>query len=221
VPEGVPLGVFRHVFMATADSLGGTLDYQERLPGTAQLSLHYPQDWVPKGLDENLIALYLYNPESDRWIMVGGNVTATGNNVTAAVNQTGTYGLFATEANRYDAGEVISGITISPNPFSPNGDGLYDETAISFFLTEEATITVEVYNIDGNRKNVLVQTFPFSGSDLTDPVPRRVPGLIWDGTDFSGQPVPYGIYVLRILATYNFGSGTRTIRSNHPVAVIR
>ena len=98
---------------------------------------------------------------------------------------------------------------------------LYDETAISFYLSQEATITVEVYNIYGDRKNVLVQTFPFSGSSLTDPVPRRVPGLIWDGSDFSGNTVPYGIYILRILATYNFGGGTRTIRSNHPVAVIK
>jgi hypothetical protein len=221
VPDGDPIGVFRQVFIATADTLGGYLDYEERLPGTAQLSLHYPQDWVPKGLDENLIALYLYNHESDRWLLVGGNVTPTGNNVTATINQTGTYGLFVTEANGYDPNEVISGITISPNPFSPNEDGLYDETAISFFLSEEATITVEVYNIQGDRKNILVQTFPFSGSDITDPVPRRVPGLIWDGTDFSGKTVPYGIYILRILATYNFGSGTRTIRSNHPVAVIK
>jgi hypothetical protein len=221
IPEGKPLGVFRQVFLATADTLGGYLDYEDKVPGNLQLSLHYPQDWVPQGLDENLITLYQYNPESDRWILVGGNVTPTGNNVTATINEVGTYGLFVTEANNYDAGEVISGITISPNPFSPNDDGLYDDTKISFFLTEEATITVEVYNIYGDRKNVLVQTFPFSGSSLTDPVPRRVPGLIWDGTDFGGNKVPYGIYILRILVTYNFGSGQRTIRSSHPVAVIR
>jgi len=221
IPEGRPLGVFRQVFLATVDTLGGYLDYDKEIPGNLQLSLHYPQDWVPKGLDENLITLYHYNPQSDRWILVGGNVTPTGNNVTATINEVGTYGLFATDANDYDAGEVISGITVSPNPFSPNSDGLYDDTKISFFLTEEATVTVEIYNVYGDRKNVLAQTFPFSGSSLTDPVPRRVPGLIWDGTDFSGHPVPYGIYVLRILVTYNFGSGQRTIRSSHPVAVIR
>jgi len=221
VPDGNPIGVFRQVFLATVDSLGGILDYQDHLPGTAQLSLHYPQDWVPAGLDENLIALYRYNPESDRWILFGGNVTPTGNNVTATINEVGTYGLFYTEANDYDPGLVISGITVSPNPFSPNGDGLYDDAAISFFLTEEATVTVEVYNIYGDRKNVLVQTFPFSGSDITDPTPRRVPGLIWNGTDFGGNPVPYGIYILRILVTYTQGGTTRTIRSSHPVAVIR
>ncbi|MEN8006540.1 MAG: glucodextranase DOMON-like domain-containing protein [Candidatus Krumholzibacteriota bacterium] len=221
IPDGRPIGVFRQVYIATSDTLGGYLDYGGPLPGNAQLSLHYPQEWVPEGIDENLIALYQYNSESDRWIKVGGNVTPTGNNVTATINQVGTFGLFVTEANSHDSGEVISGITISPNPFSPNGDGLYDDTNISFFLTQEATITVEVYNIYGDRKNILAQTFPFSGSDLTDPVPRRVPGLIWDGTESNGKPVPYGIYILRVLATYNFGGGTRTVRSNHPVAVIR
>jgi len=33
--------------------------------------------------------------------------------------------------------------------------------------------------------------------------------------------VPYGIYILRVVATYNQAGGTRSIRSNHSLAVIR
>jgi len=148
-------------------------------------------------------------------------VTPTGNNVKATVNHTGTFGLFLSEGLNYDRGEVISGITASPNPFSPNGDDLYDECTISFFLSQEATVTVEVFNIQGDRKRVLAETFPFAGTDLDDPTPRRVPGLIWDGRDQAGELVPYGVYVLRITATYNQAGGTRSIRSNHSLAVIR
>ena len=52
-------------------------------------------------------------------------------------------------------------------------------------------------------------------------MPRRVEGLVWDGMDENGHKVPYGIYILRLIVTYNQAGGERTIRSNHPVAVIR
>lgn len=221
VPEGVPLGVFREVTLATVDDLGGRLEYHGELPGTAELSLHYPQAWLPAGAEEQHVALYRYNPAAGRWLLVGGNVTGTGNNVTATIGQAGTYGLFLTDAVAATAGEVLSGITISPNPFSPNGDGLYDDTNISFFLDREATVTVEIYDITGVRRALLTETFPYAGADLNDPTPRRVPGLIWDGRTDNGEYVPYGIYILRVIATYNQAGGTRTIRSNHSVAVIR
>ncbi|MCB1183204.1 hypothetical protein KDM41_07210 [bacterium] len=221
VPEGRPIGVYREVFLATADTTGGYLDYQGALPLAYDLSLHFPQDWLPAGTDKEKLALYQYHEESDRWVLVGGNVSLTGNNVTAAVKRPGIYGLFLTDAVSYDAGEVMSGLLISPNPFSPNGDDLYDETSISFYLTQEATVTVEVYDINGKRKKVLTQSFSFQGTDLNDTTPRRVAGIVWDGTDFRGDVVPYGVYVLRILTTYNEAGGTRTIRSNHSVAVIK
>ncbi len=221
VPPGTPVGVFREVFIATADTLGGYIDYHGDLARPYSLSLHFPEVWVPAAADKNTVALYEYNAASDRWILVGGNVSLTGNNVTAAVLRAGIYGLFRTEAVKFDPQEVMSGVVVSPNPFSPNGDGLYDDAAISFYLTQEATVTVEVYNIYGDQKNILTQNFSYSGTDLNDTAPHRVPGLVWNGTDFKGEVVPYGIYVLRIIATYNQAGGTRTIRSNHSVAVIK
>ncbi len=71
------------------------------------------------------------------------------------------------------------------------------------------------------RKRVLTQTFPYTGDNPQERVPRRVAGLIWDGRDFAGNVVPYGVYVLRILTTFNQAGGTRTIRSNQSLAVIK
>ena len=145
----------------------------------------------------------------------------TGNKVSTAVSGVGTYGLFATDAISQDPNEVISGIFISPNPFSPNGDGLYDECSISFSLNQEVTVTVEIFNIDGKRKNVLAQTFSYAGQEQ-GAAPQRVSGLVWDGKDFRGDVVPYGIYVLRIEAAYNLADGTRRVfRENFSVAVIK
>ncbi len=220
VPAGTPLDAFRSVSLDMGDDQWSTV-LDGRLPRTFDLTLHYLQDVVPEGADEQKIGLYEYHAANGRWVLVGGNVNASGNLVTASVDHEGVYGLFWTPELAYDPGEVISGITVSPSPFSPNGDGLFDQTTISFFLTQEATVTVEVYNIDGRIKRRLMQTFPFGGDATGGAAPNRSSGLIWDGTDENGKFVPYGIYVLRLIVTYNQAGGQRTIRSNHPVAVIR
>ncbi|MFO7653497.1 MAG: glucodextranase DOMON-like domain-containing protein [Candidatus Krumholzibacteriia bacterium] len=221
VPAGRPLGIFREIYLGTVDALGGVRMQQERLPRPAELKLHYPQEWLPAGADENQVALYAYNEASHRWVVVGGHVSPAGNDVTANVLRPGIYGLFHSAEVEYDAGEVLSGVLLTPNPFSPNDDGLYDECTISFYLSQEATVTAEIYNIDGKRKRLLTENFSFSGDELDDRRPRRVPGLVWDGRDHAGDLVPYGIYVVRLIATYNQAGGTRTIRSNHALAVIR
>ncbi len=221
VPPGEAVGVFREISIATTDTLGGYLNQSGQLPANAQLSLHYPQAWLTPGTDENQIGMYEYNPTSNRWVLLGGNVTTTGNRVTSTITHTGTYGLFRTNGLSQQNGSVISGILVSPNPFSPNGDGLYDETNISFYLDREADVTVEIFNAQGNRKNVLQQTFHYAGDEQDDRIPHRVAGLVWDGRDFGGNIVPYGIYILRIETKYNQAGGTRTIRSNHSLAVIK
>jgi hypothetical protein len=179
VPRGTPIGVFRKFFLATADSLDGYRDLTGTLPSPLELSLHYPEAWLPAGVDRDQLAIYTYNEDADRWVLAGGNVNLTGSNVTLAASGTGTYGLFATEAMTRNDNEVISGIVISPNPFSPNGDGLYDECNISFYLNQEVAVTVEVFNIEGNRKNVLAQTVRTS---VRNREIRRGASPVWCGT---------------------------------------
>ena len=86
VPPGQPLGVFREITLVTRDTLGGLLDQGGHLPIEAQLSLHYPQAWVPRGADESQIGIYEYNWASNRWILAGGTVSVTGNRVTATID---------------------------------------------------------------------------------------------------------------------------------------
>ena len=219
-----PLGVTREVRLdlgAAAGLLLPELPLDERLPGPLTLTLHYMQSDLPAGADEDQVAVFEYHAAANRWVLVGGTVNPDGNEVTVNTDHAGTYGLFWARDLGYDTGQVVSGVTISPNPFSPNGDGLYDQTTISFYLEREASITLEVYNIDGKLKTRLQETVSYTGDDDAQGRPRRVAGLIWDGTDANGDPVPYGVYVLRLLATYQVGGGNRTIGSNHPVAVIR
>jgi hypothetical protein len=220
VPRATPLGVYRRIALDVGDE-ETFLPLEGRLPRAVGLSLHYTDSDLATGKPEQKIGLFEYHDRSDRWVLVGGHVNDRANSVTANVDHAGVYGLFWTEELGYDEDEIISGISVSPNPFSPNEDGLYDRCTIGFYLSQEATVTVEVYNIEGRLKRRLQETFPYSGVDDDARVPRRVEGLIWDGTADNGEYVPYGIYILRLIVTYNQAGGQRTIRSNHAVAVIR
>jgi hypothetical protein len=137
------------------------------------------------------------------------------------IRKLGTYGIFYDPSVEYDPGDVFSGVVFSPNPFSPNGDGLYEETNISFFLSKEATVTIEIFNIDGDRVRILKRLFPITAEDAPDNVPRRITGMTWDGKDNSGEVVPYGIYIMRFTVAFTQAAGQRTIRINEAVAVIK
>lgn len=220
------INVIRMLRLAATACPGGEPDVPplelpvQELAEPIEIAFHYPQ-YAAKNIDENLLAVYEWNEKAETWVLLGGNVNPYGNLVTVAVKRTGTYGVFYDPSFRYSPGEVFSGVVFSPNPFSPNGDGMYDETNISFYLSEEATVTVELYNIDGERVRILQRRVPFTAEDTPDKKPRRITGMTWDGTDNTGRPVPYGIYVARFTVTFQQASGQRTIRTNAAVAVIQ
>ena len=64
-----------------------------------------------------------------------------------------------------------------PNPFNP-------ETSIVYHLPEHAHVTLEIYNILGQRVITLVDEEQPAGS-------KRVK---WSGVDQNGIPVPSGVY---------------------------
>jgi flagellar hook assembly protein FlgD len=84
-----------------------------------------------------------------------------------------------------------SKVITSPNPFSPNSDGIDDVTIISGEIPEKsARIRAEVYDIRGR----LIQTLKdnrFSGSQFN---------LVWDGKDVNGRIARIGIYIIFIQA---------------------
>ena len=226
-PGATPVNVYRKIeFEAVFRMIeegGDTVDVTVPVPefeDKISISFHYPQYSI-SGIDEDLIGVYEYTESTEKWIYIGGTVNPYGNLITVAVSRPGTYALFYNPEFRYNPGEIFSGVVFSPNPFSPNGDGLYEETEISFYLNAEATVTIEIYDMDGNRKRILERRFSITAEDTPDAVPRRVTGFTWDGRDNSGYMVSYGIYICRFTVTYQQAAGQRTIRHNAAVAVIK
>lgn len=88
-------------------------------------------------------------------------------------------------------------LTLSPNPFSPNGDGCNDRLNISISLPAGSyLLVVSVYDTSGKCVRKLASGLPVG------PVIR----LAWNGTEDSGEPLPSGSYRISIQAAGFSGS---------------
>ena len=87
-------------------------------------------------------------------------------------------------------GELVEGLAVGPNPFTPNGDGINDAAEISleiFKLTASRRLQVRMYALDGRRvwqREELV----LSGRTT----------VRWDGVDDRGRRVPPGLYLCQV-----------------------
>ena len=86
---------------------------------------------------------------------------------------------------------VVKSPNITPNPFTPNGDGINDEVVFSFdlfLLLEQVDVQLEIYDLSGRR----VTQLQMGGSTAGNLE------IKWDGRDQDGQMTPPGIYLYRL-----------------------
>jgi hypothetical protein len=98
---------------------------------------------------------------------------------------------------------IIHGLDVDPTPFTPNGDGVNDETTITYGianLTSVAPVSVVVYDLAGRPLKVV-----YSGHDVSRSFAR-----LWDGTGDDGQKLPPGLYVVRLEVDADTGTESRT-----------
>ncbi|MCD4690558.1 hypothetical protein K8S17_03775, partial [bacterium] len=200
-------GTAREVSLETADG-GGVSP-----AGPIGVALHYSQYDVGS-LDEEKFGLFEWITQTDRWILAGAANSPLGNTISAESDVLGTLGVFFWEALGFDNEVGLSGVLTEPNPFSPNGDGLYDEMIITFYLGREADhVNIEFYDLAGKLARRLVWHQP---TEYTGRTPVQIQ---WDGTDMNGRVVPYGIYVMRVEA--RFRQQPTYERVNRAVVVIK
>ncbi|MEE9443400.1 MAG: hypothetical protein V3V99_12115 [candidate division Zixibacteria bacterium] len=76
-------------------------------------------------------------------------------------------------------------LRVSPDPFSPNGDGFEDIAVISYDMPPGNSFDLFIYDISGRKLKTI-----FESSQI-------IPGEIeWDGTDDYNQTLAVGIYIL-------------------------
>ena len=88
-------------------------------------------------------------------------------------------------------GELLVDVEVSPNPFTPNGDGVNDRLGFSYKLREVAVdrpVSVYIYDLSGSLVAELPAIASRSGEFRQE----------WNGRDADGQRVPPGTYVYKL-----------------------
>lgn len=96
---------------------------------------------------------------------------------------------------------LVSGASVTPRVFSPNGDGVDDEARLHFEVGHEAAVSVEVIDFAGTR----VRALRPAGS-----VPAGPMDVAWNGRSDTGRLVLDGGY--RFLVRATDGAGTTAVR---------
>lgn len=90
-------------------------------------------------------------------------------------------------------GKLLDQFAITPNPFSPNGDDVNDVLTVQYNLlsvTAPSPVSITVHDLSGRLVGVI--------SDREEMISGRYRDQSWDGLDPSGNPVPPGLYIVRI-----------------------
>jgi len=100
-------------------------------------------------------------------------------------------------------------VAVSPNPFSPDGDGRDDFAVIQYKIpVRTAAINLKIYDLHGRFIRFLANNKQ-SGSEGS---------VVWDGRDNNGQLVRIGIYVVFLQAIQSAGGILETHKQTVVVA---
>jgi hypothetical protein len=103
------------------------------------------------------------------------------------------------------------------NPkFSPNGDGVKDETKIRFSLDEPATVIYKLYDTTGNEKSEALISKSETSSNVPNPNDQNseiiysningISQITWPGLKPDGTAYPEGIYTVRLFVADSMGN---------------
>lgn len=91
---------------------------------------------------------------------------------------------------------VIVDAEADPNPFTPNGDGLNDQTKFSFFISNlvlARPAQLKIYDVTGRIVRTLLDTKTTAQAFVEQ---NAIP---WDGRDDLGRLLPPGLYIYQIV----------------------
>lgn len=109
--------------------------------------------------------------------------------------------------------KTLSEIDFSPNPFSPNDDGIYDKVAISWFAGEDGSMDIDIYSLNGDHIKELEQNLTVKTG--------RSKNIWWDGRNETGRLIRAGIYIVRFEFTYISNGVELRTRENKSLVIIK
>lgn len=141
--------------------------------------------------DESDLAIYHWADASSGWQLVGGSVDPVNNAIYAPISESGVYAAFTTniitDIEDDERGDILPyQFELSqnyPNPFNP-------VTTIEYSVPSRTDVTIEIFNVLGQRVRTLVNEVKSAGSYRIE----------WAGTDDVGKSVSTGVYLYRFQA---------------------
>jgi len=97
---------------------------------------------------------------------------------------------FGLEILAQGAGNVVEKMQVAPNPFTPNGDAINDQTTISFSLFRvhaARPVGVHIYSLDGRRVRTIERAVSGGAQQFS-----------WDGRADDGALVAPGLYIAQV-----------------------
>lgn len=145
--------------------------------GTPMDALTYERDWGgERGVSLERVRPDMPPQNAGNW---GGSVAPGGS----------TPG--RTNSIHLDAAPAAGRLTVAPNPFTPNGDGIADRALFRVELpVARATVRLTVFDLEGRVRAVLADHVALPSESE----------LLWDGTGSDGAPLPSGLYVVYLEA---------------------
>ena len=114
--------------------------------------------------------------------------------------------------------KLLISVKATPNPFTPNNDGINDITNLEFFLGNIAEPRTEIGN---QSRNLSVKIYDLTGRLVKDLYDNNTGafafisdnGITWDGRDNNGKIVRPGLYLYQIIIDSDNGGEniTKTI----------
>jgi len=163
-------------------------------------SVYYDPKWHNNNIpDTKGYSLERINP------LLGSNDKSNWNSCTAPLG--GTPGM---KNSIFTSNNITTtSVSVSPNPFSPDGDGFEDFTIIKYKLkTGISQLRVKVYDVKGRIVRTLLNN-QLSGSEGQ---------IIFDGKNDSGEKLRVGIYILYIEAINDMGGSVEQTKATVVIA---
>jgi len=152
------------------------------VPGTASAPINY----ITVGIMDHTTTRGLTYAFGNVYSL--GSQTITNNTALLITSQNGD---FVSETDTVIVGEKLFSLGRNyPNPFNP-------ETSIHFFVLKDSIVELSVYNIKGQRVQVLANDMYSAGRH----------NVVWNGNDENGRAVGSGVYFYRMVAGEFVGVG--------------
>jgi hypothetical protein len=194
---------FKNISFAGSSGLGlsnsGELIRLKDLKGCTVDSVFYSPDWNNRNINiTKNKSLERINPQ------LNGNLPQ---NWSTCVNPAGATpgkqnSIYTTNENK------SAGISVSPNPFSPDNDGFEDFSIINYKLTQAVSqIRIKIFDSRGRLARTLANNQPSASNG----------SIVFDGLGDDGQPLRMGIYIIFLEA---LNSNTGVLEDLKTVVVI-